>query len=102
MADAETERTDQSLSLFLLDLLQECCAGTRTPSEIAEVLIAFSCNDTAPERVPMSDTLLDTLFLYDTGFAIVGDESTGTPRRERLGELARILIVSNIPSQWQS
>lgn len=79
--------------LHVHDLLEQCALGAIAPNDVCDAIISFSKSDSAPDARILSDILLDTLFLYDSGVSSA-DEAVIIVQRERLGILVKNLIVS--------
>lgn len=74
-------------------LLKDCAHGLKDATTTGQAIINFSTSETAPDAHILSDLLLDTLFLYDSGVSC-DDETVLNSQREHLGELVVKLIVS--------
>lgn len=88
----ETNHEHDRLQIY--DLLEQCAEGAATPEDVCSSIVSFSKSDAAPDTQILSDLLLDTLFLYESGVSLE-DESSVNGRRDRLGLLVANLIVSN-------
>lgn len=87
----EVEGSHRGLQIH--DLILECANQTRNVSDISDEIINFAKSDAAPDAPVLSDLLLDTLFLYDSGVSCDDEDILGT-QRGHLGQLISKLIVS--------
>ncbi|CCG84765.1 protein of unknown function [Taphrina deformans PYCC 5710] len=78
--------------LQIHDLLLECANHAREVGDVSEEIISFAKSDAAPDAPVLSDLLLDTLFLYDSGVSCE-DEDTLAAQRGHLGQLISKLIA---------
>lgn len=93
---ADTAEKQNHLDIY--ELLSECASGSRLPEIVSQSIVSYAKSEFAPDAQILSDVLLDTLFLYDSGVSEVVEDAL-TSQRKHLGRLIAILIVSTPPIQ---